>query len=339
MKPILQVLDGQTLKRPPIWIMRQAGRYLPEYRALRTKAKNFLDFCYRPEMAIEATLQPIRRYGFDAAIIFSDILVIPDALGQKVSFQEGEGPRLEPVLDMEALGRLKSEVDLEHLAPVFETIRGVKGNLPPTTTLLGFCGAPWTVASYMIAGKGTPELAPSRLKAYADPVFFAKLIQRLEDASVAYLLRQFEAGIDAAQIFESFAGALPANMLKTYSFDPIRRIIARVRAKRPDARFIVFCRGAGARHDQVAKATGANAVGLDWAVDEQWAATYVQSQSAVQGHLDPLLVVNGGELMDRRTDEIIEAFSHGPHIFNLGHGIVPETSPDHVERLLKRVRG
>ncbi len=339
MKPILQVLDGQILKRPPIWIMRQAGRYLPEYRELRSKAKNFLDFCYRPDMAIEATLQPIQRYGFDAAILFSDILVVPDALGQKVSFQEGEGPRLDPVLNIEGLGQLKSAIDLDHLAPVFETIRGVKSRLPASTAFLGFCGAPWTVASYMIAGKGTPELAPSRLKAYSDPVFFRRLMQLLEDASVAYLVKQFEAGIDAAQIFESFAGALPANMLKTYSFDPIGRIITRVREQRPDARFIVFCKGAGARHDQVALATGANAVGLDWAVDEIWAAKHVQKHSAVQGHLDPLLVVNGGELMDQRVDQIIEAFSQGPHIFNLGHGIVPETSPDHVERLLKRVRG
>ena len=338
-KPILDVLDGQRLAKPPIWIMRQAGRYLPEYRELRKKAKNFLHFCYSPELASEATLQPIRRYQFDAAILFSDILVIPDALKQNVRFEEGEGPRLDPVLSLQDLNRLASSIDLDHLKPVFETIKQVKSQLPATTTFLGFCGAPWTVASYMIAGKGTPELAPSRLKAYADPLFMQTLLQRLEDASVLYLIEQFKAGIDAAQIFESFAGALPSNLIDLYSFGPIGRIIKRVRAEIPSARFIVFCRNAGFHHTSVRQKTGANAVALDWSVDENWARDTIQKDGAVQGHLDPLLLVQGGERLKARTEQILEAFSSGPHIFNLGHSIVPETSPDHVEQLVRWVRG
>jgi uroporphyrinogen decarboxylase len=338
-KPVLDVLDGHQTKKPPLWIMRQAGRYLPEYRELRKKAKNFLHFCYSPELASEATLQPIKRYQFDAAILFSDILVIPDALKQNVRFEEGEGPRLDPVLSMQDLNKLGSSIDLDHLNPVFETIRLVKSQLSPTTTFLGFCGAPWTVASYMIAGKGTPELAPSRLKAYADPQFMQALLQRLEDASVLYLIEQFKAGIDAAQIFESFAGALPANLIELYSFGPIGRIIKRVRAKVPTARFIVFCRNAGFHHATVRQKTGANAVALDWSVDENWAREAIQKDGAVQGHLDPLLLVQGGDRLKARTEQILEAFSSGPHIFNLGHGIVPETSPDHVEQLMRLVRG
>ena len=338
-KPILDVLDGQTLAKPPIWIMRQAGRYLPEYRELRKKAKNFLHFCYSPELASEATLQPIRRYQFDAAILFSDILVIPDALKQNVRFEEGEGPRLDPVLSLQDLNRLASSVDLDHLQPVFDTIKQVKNQLPATTTFLGFCGAPWTVASYMIAGKGTPELAPSRLRAYADPLFMQTLLQRLEDASVLYLIEQFKAGIDAAQIFESFAGALPSNLIDLYSFGPIGRIIKRVRMDIPSARFIVFCRNAGFHHTSVRQKTGANAVALDWSVDENWARDTIQKDGAVQGHLDPLLLVQGGDRLKARTQDILQAFSSGPHIFNLGHGIVPETSPDHVEQLVRWVRG
>ena len=338
-KPVLNVLDGHTLSKPPIWIMRQAGRYLPEYRELRKKAKNFLHFCYSPELASEATLQPIRRYQFDAAILFSDILVIPDALKQNVRFEEGEGPRLDPVLSLQDLNSLSTTIDLDHLAPVFETIRLVKPQLPAATTFLGFCGAPWTVASYMIAGKGTPELAPSRLKAYADPEFMTALLKRLEDASVTYLIEQFRAGVDAAQIFESFAGALPANLIDLYSFGPISRIIKRVRQEIPSARFIVFCRNAGFHHTSVRQKTGANAVALDWSVDENWAKEAIQSQGAVQGHLDPLLLVQGGDRLKQRTEQILTAFGSGPHIFNLGHGIVPETSPDHVEQLLRIVRG
>jgi uroporphyrinogen decarboxylase len=294
-KALMRVLAGERLATPPIWIMRQAGRYLPEYREIRATAASFMDFCYTPRLATEATLQPIRRYGFDAAILFSDILVVPDALGQPVSFTEGEGPRLPPVTDLVGLAKLREEIDLERLGPVFETIGRVKAGLGGQTTLLGFCGAPWTVAGYMIAGKSTPELAPTRLAGYRDPAFLGALIDRLVDASILYLTRQFQAGVDAVQIFESFAGALTPEGLERWSIGPIARIVSGVRAHVPGARIIVFARAAGIGHARVA-ATGADAVGLDWAVDGAWAAKAVQSQKPVQGNLDPLALVAGGSV-------------------------------------------
>jgi uroporphyrinogen decarboxylase len=334
----MRVLAGERLERPPIWIMRQAGRYLPEYRELRAKSTSFMQFCYSPAMAAEATLQPIRRYGLDAAILFSDILVVPDALGQPVSFTEGEGPRLPPITNMAEFSRLSEEIDLERLGPVFEAIGRVKEGLPPETTLLGFCGAPWTVASYMIAGKGTPELAPSRLVSYRDPAFLQALIDRLVDASITYLTRKFAAGVDAVQIFESFAGALPPGSFERWSLSPIRRIIEGVRSNVPGAKIIVFARYAGLGHARVPE-TGADAVGLDWGVDGAWAAREVQSQRPVQGNLDPLTVVAGGDALDRGVDAVLAQFAGGPHIFNFGHGIVPETPPENVARLVARIRG
>jgi uroporphyrinogen decarboxylase len=336
-KPLLRVLSGEALQRPPIWIMRQAGRYLPEYRELRATTSSFMEFCYTPAKAAEATLQPIRRYGFDAAILFSDILVVPDALGQQVSFAEGEGPRLPPITDEAGLAGLRDQIDLERLGPVFEAIDRVKGLLPQETTLLGFCGAPWTVASYMIAGKGTPELAPSRLMAYRRPEFLQVLVDKLVEASIAYLVRQFHAGVDAVQIFESFAGALTPAAFERWSLGPIRRIISGVRALVPGARIIVFARSSGLGHTLV-PSTGADAVGLDWAVDPVWAAAGVQSLKPVQGNLDPLTVVAGGAAMEAGIDAILSAFRGGPHIFNLGHGIVPETPPEHVAALVDRIR-
>ena len=338
-KPLLEALEGRQQKRPPIWIMRQAGRYLPEYREVRQKSKNFIEFCYSPDLATEVTLQPIKRFGFDAAILFSDILVIPDALGQTVSFVENEGPRLPPLLVDNNLSELKGEIDLDRLGPVFETIGRVKEALPKETTFLGFCGAPWTVASYMIAGKGTPEQAPIRLLAYRHPEYLQRLIDRLVVSSIAYLCRQIEAGVDALQIFESFAGALTADGVEQWSINPIRRIIQGVRNYHPQAKFIVFGRGSGVNHFKYASQTGANVVAIDWATDPDWAAKTLQPILPVQGNLDPLAVVAGGAELDRRTDAIIEAFSKGPHIFNLGHGIVPETPLAHVEQLVKRVRG
>ena len=338
-KKLLAVLDGQKFDRPPIWIMRQAGRYLPEYREVRSKAKNFIEFCYSPDLATEVTLQPIRRFGFDAAILFSDILVVPDALGLPVHFVENEGPKLQPLDPSLNFGEIHKEIDLERLSPVFEAIRRIRSALPEETTFLGFCGAPWTVASYMIAGKGTPELAPSRLLAYRNPLYVQQLIDRLVDASIAYLIRQAEAGVDAIQIFESFAGALTGNGIEKFSIEPIARIIKGVRQKYPDMKFIVFGRGSGGNHVRYARETGANAVGLDWGVDPQWAAKAVQPILPVQGNLDPLAVVAGGDNLDRQTDAILEAFSGGGHIFNFGHGIVPETPIENVERLLRRIRG
>jgi uroporphyrinogen decarboxylase len=337
-KPLMRVLAGERLDRPPIWIMRQAGRYLPEYRELRTTASTFMEFCYRPALAAEATLQPIRRYGFDAAILFSDILVVPDALGQPVSFTEGEGPRLPPVTTLAEFARLRDEIDLARLEPVFEAIGRVKAGLGHETTLLGFCGAPWTLAGYMIAGKSTPELAPARLAGYRDPAFLEAVIDRLVEASIVYLARQFAAGVDAVQIFESFAGALTPDGFRRWSLEPVARIIRGLRQRVPGARVIVFARGAGTNHRLVAE-TGADAVGLDWGVDWAWAAREVQASRPVQGNLDPLALVAGGRALDEGVEAVLQGFSGGPHIFNLGHGIVPETPPENVARLVSRVRG
>jgi uroporphyrinogen decarboxylase len=338
-KPLLATLNGVQQKRPPIWIMRQAGRYLPEYREVRSHSKNFIEFCYSPDLATEVTLQPIRRFGFDAAILFSDILVIPDALGQPVLFVENEGPRLPPLIVGNNFSELHSDLDLSRLNPVFETIGRVKEALPKETTFLGFCGAPWTVASYMIAGKGSPEQAPIRLLSYQNPIFLERLIDRLVVSSIQYLCRQIEAGVDALQIFESFAGALTSDGIEKWSVIPIKRMIEGVRAVHPAAKFIVFGRGSGINHLKYATLTGADVVAIDWATDPNWAARVLQPLKPVQGNLDPLAVVAGGDQLDRKTDMIIETFSNGPHIFNLGHGIVPETPLSHVEQLVKRVRG
>ncbi len=338
-KPLLATLEGRQQKRPPIWIMRQAGRYLPEYREVRSLSKNFIEFCYSPDLATEATLQPIRRFGFDAAILFSDILVVPDALGQNVSFVENEGPRLPPLVIAKNLSELHGNIDLQRLNPVFETIGRVKEALPKETTFLGFCGAPWTVASYMIAGKGTPEQAPIRLVAYRHPAYLEQLIDRLVVSSISYLCGQVEAGVDALQIFESFAGALTADGVEQWSIRPIKRIIDGVRLRYPGTKFIVFGRGSGVNHLKYASLTGADAVAIDWSTDPAWAVEVLQPIKPVQGNLDPLAVVAGGAQLDQKADAIIEAFSKGPHIFNLGHGIVPETPLAHVEQLVKRVRG
>jgi uroporphyrinogen decarboxylase len=338
-KPILAVLNGRKPPSPPVWMMRQAGRYLPEYRALRAKAGSFLDLCYTPDHAVEVTLQPIRRFGFDAAILFSDILVIPDALGQAVSFAEGEGPRLKPIDWQAEQGRaLAGTIDLEKLAPVFETLRCLRQTLPSPVALLGFCGAPWTVAGYMVAGRGGEALEDVRLEAYRHPEAFQRLIDKLVDASIAYLSAQIEAGAEAVQIFESFAAALTPDLFKRWSIEPIARIISGLRRLHPKAKVIVFARGAGAGHIAVAHHTGADAVGLDWAVDPVFGAKAVQSLRPVQGNLDPFALIVGGEELDRQTHSILQAYANGPHIFNLGHGILPQTPIAHVERMLTLVR-
>jgi uroporphyrinogen decarboxylase len=319
--------------------MRQAGRYLPEYRALREKAGEFLDLIFTPEYAAEVTLQPIRRFGFDAAILFSDILVIPHALGQAVRFAAGEGPRLEPLADGQALKRLAGEVDQNVLAPIYETVRLVKAKLDGRTALLGFCGAPWTVASYMVAGQGTPDQAPARLFAYREPEAFAGLIDILVDASAAYLVRQLQAGADAVQIFDTWAGVLPPEEFAHWCIDPTRRIVAKVRAQIPGSKVIGFPRGAGALLARYVEEIPLNAVGLDWSVDRGFARDRVQSRVAVQGNLDPLVLVAGGAALDAAVDAVMEAFAGRPFIFNLGHGIVPQTPIAHVESMLRRVRG
>jgi uroporphyrinogen decarboxylase len=338
-KPVLDVLDHQVRAPPPVWLMRQAGRYLPEYRAVREQAGDFLKLCFTPELAAEVTLQPVRRFGFDAAILFSDILVIPHALGQAVHYSVGEGPQLAPIADRDGLARLKTEVDQQALAPIYETIRRVKASLDPGVALLGFCGAPWTVASYMIAGQGTPDQAPARLFAYADSDGFAALIDVLVNASADYLIRQIQAGADAVQIFDTWAGVLPAEEFWRWCIEPTLRIIVKVREAVPDARIIGFPRGVGAALLRYVEEVPVDAVGLDWMVDREFVRDQIQWRTPVQGNLDPLVLLAGGAALDRAVDAVLAAFSERPFIFNLGHGILPQTPIAHVERMLARVRG
>jgi uroporphyrinogen decarboxylase len=318
--------------------MRQAGRYLPEYRALREKAGDFLTLCFTPELAAEVTLQPVRRFGFDAAILFSDILVIPHALGQLVRFTAGEGPQLDPISNRQTLTRLKLEVDHSLLAPVYEAIRQVKASLAPNVALLGFCGAPWTVASYMIAGQGTPDQQPARMFAYGDPEAFSGLIDKLVDASASYLIRQLQAGVDAVQIFDTWAGVLPAEELARWCIDPTQRIIAKVRSHVPGAKVIGFPRGIGTGLLRYVEDVPIDAVGLDWTADLAFVRDQIQWRVPVQGNLDPLALLAGGAALDRGVDNILKAFSERPFIFNLGHGILPQTPIAHVEQMLERVR-
>ena len=336
-RKVLQVLKGETLSPPPIWLMRQAGRYLPEYRQTRKQAGSFLDLCYSPEMAVEVTLQPIRRYGFDAAILFSDILVIPDALKRNVRFEEGHGPRMDPIA-AEEIGKLDVKPVSSHLRPVIETVARLRQELPVETTLLGFCGAPWTVATYMIAGQGTPDQAPARLFAYRHPKEFDRLLALLADVSADYLVEQIDAGADAVQIFDSWAGVLGESEFKRYAVDPVRRMIDSVRARRPQANIIAFAKGAGILLKDYRQATRADAIGLDWSVPLSFAAE-LQKDGPVQGNLDPMRVVAGGQALDEGIDAILQRLGHGPLIFNLGHGITPQANPEHVSRLVARVRG
>ncbi|RWX74572.1 uroporphyrinogen decarboxylase [Neorhizobium lilium] len=336
-RKILEVLNGKTVAPPPIWLMRQAGRYLPEYRKVRAEAGSFLDLCYTPDFAVEVTLQPIRRYGFDAAILFSDILVIPDALKRNVRFVQGEGPRMDPIDPAGILG-LQTEGALDHLAPVIETVRRLRAELPSETTLLGFCGAPWTVATYMIAGHGTPDQAPARLFAYRHSEAFQRLLDVLAEMSAEYLIRQIDAGADAVQIFDSWAGVLGEEEFESYAAKPVARMIEIVRAQRPQARIIAFAKGAGLQLKTYRQKTKADAIGLDWSVPLHVAAD-LQKEGPIQGNLDPMRVVAGGRSLDNGIDAILDRLGNGPLIFNLGHGITPEADPDHVTRLVERVRG
>jgi uroporphyrinogen decarboxylase len=338
-KPLLRVLAGQCEKTPPIWMMRQAGRYLPEYRATREKAGSFLKLCFNPELATEVTLQPIRRFGFDAAILFSDILVIPLALGRKVEFQAGEGPKLDPLVDAAAVAKLRNEIDDKVLTPVYETVARIKAALGSNTTLIGFCGAPWTVATYMVAGEGTPDQAPARMFAYRDPESFGKLINILVQASIDYLVKQLKAGAECVQIFDTWAGVLPPDQFERWCVRPTQKIVAGIHEQVPGAKIIGFPRGAGSKLWRYVKDTGVDGVGLDWTVGLVYARDYIQTLKPVQGNVDPLALLAGGDALDREVDDVLEALSSGPHIFNLGHGILPETPIAHVEQMLKRVRG
>jgi len=318
--------------------MRQAGRYLPEYRAIRQKAAGFLDLCFNPQLAAEVTLQPIRRFGFDAAILFSDILVVPHALGQRVTFEEGNGPRLDALNEPSALGRIDREVNQAALEPVYETIARVKQDLPAGVAFLGFCGAPWTVATYMIGGRGTPEQIPARRFAYRHAQAFTELMDVLVEASAQYLIRQFAAGVDAVQIFDTWAGVLPDDEFRRWCIAPCARIVAAIRQAVPGAKVIGFPRGAGTKLVDYVAGVPVDAVGLDWMIAADFARARIQSVRPVQGNLDPVALLAGGAVLDSAIDAILETFGAGPFIFNLGHGVLPDTPIAHVERLVAQVR-
>ncbi len=322
---------------PPIWLMRQAGRYLPEYRALRAEKGGFLALATDPMAAAEVTLQPIRRFGFDGAILFSDILMIPWALGQELSFGAGEGPRLQPALVDGLLAPLRCEP--ERLAPVYETVRRVAAALSPATTFLGFAGSPWTVATYMVAGQGSKDQSAARQLAYRDPEAFAGLIAAIADLTVEYLLAQIDAGVEAVQLFDSWAGSLAPEEFRTWVIGANRLIVERIHHHRPGVPIIGFPKGAGAKLPAYARETGVDAVGLDETVDPVWANAALPVGVPVQGNLDPLALEAGGEALDRGIDRVLAAFPDRPLVFNLGHGIGQHTPIAHVERLLARVRG
>ncbi|WP_127598066.1 uroporphyrinogen decarboxylase [Nitratireductor alexandrii] len=333
---LIRVLKGESLSPPPLWMMRQAGRYLPEYRQVRKEAGSFLDLCYNPDLAVEVTMQPIRRFGFDASILFSDILVVPHALGRDLRFEEGRGPLMTPIGVSEIADLDVS--DFHHrLAPVYETVSRLRQSLPAETALIGFCGAPWTVATYMIAGHGTPDQAPARLFAYSEPEAMDRLIGLLADISADYLLRQIEAGADTVQIFDSWAGVLGEEEFTRFCVKPVARMVATIKERYPDIPVIGFPKGAGSRFDDYRAATGVDGLGLDWTVPLAQARR-LQADGAVQGNLDPLRLVAGGDALDRGVDRILERLSDGPLIFNLGHGITPQTPIAHVEAMIARVR-
>ena len=336
-KPLMAVLKGDRQETPPVWLMRQAGRYLPEYRALRAQKGGFLDLCYDPECAAEVTMQPIARFGFDGAILFSDILVIPHALGQNLWFEEGEGPRLAPTLVDATLESLLSAP--ERLSPVYETVRRVATALPPATTFLGFAGSPWTVATYMVAGQGSKDQAAARSLAYRDEGAFAAIISAIIDLTVDYLSGQIGVGVEAVQLFDSWAGSLSPAQFERWVIAPNAAIVDRLRARHPEVPIIGFPKGIGAKLPAYARETGVDALGLDETVDPEWANSALPADLPVQGNLDPLALLAGGEALASAIDRIVRAFPVRPHIFNLGHGILQQTPISHVEALLAQVRG
>lgn len=335
-KKVLEVLSGKTLSPPPIWLMRQAGRFLPEYREVREKAGSFLDLCYNPQLSFEVTMQPIRRFGFDAAILFSDILVVPHALGRNLRFEEKKGPILDP-LSVNEIKNLNPEKAQEKLVPSFETLSLLKTALPAETTLIGFCGAPWTVATYMIAGHGTPDQAPARLFGFNHPEAMKSLLELLADVSADYLVNQVKSGAEVLQIFDSWAGVLDEESFDSYVIYPIKRMVQRIRNVFPEVPIIGFPKGAGALYENFAQKTGVTVLGLDWSVPLSFAKK-LQKLAPVQGNLDPLRLVSGGVALEKGIENILENLGHGPLVFNLGHGITPQTPIKNVERLVKLVR-
>ena len=337
-KKLIRTLKGETLTPPPIWLMRQAGRYLPEYRATRARAKDFLDLCFTPELAVEVTLQPIRRYGFDAAILFSDILVLPHALGQRVWFEEGAGPRLEPLRDAGDIARLRPDGLHDKLAPVYEALRTLCRELPKETTLIGFAGAPWTVASYMIEGQTSRDFVTAKTWAYRAPEEFAELIDVLVASVSDYLIAQVEAGAEVLQLFDSWAGVWPEAALRRWCLEPAAEIVRRVKAAHPEVPVILFPRGVGVLYEAFAAEAGAEGLSLDTGVPLAWARERLQGRVVVQGNLDPLLLIAGGAALEAGVSKILETLGNGPLIFNLGHGITPQAPPEYVERLVAQVR-
>ncbi|TFI59536.1 uroporphyrinogen decarboxylase [Sphingomonas parva] len=335
-KLLLSVLSGKKPEKTPIWLMRQAGRYLPEYRALRAEKGGFLDLATDPQAAAEITLQPIRRFGFDGAILFSDILIVPWALGQDLRFEAGEGPRLSPPLvgaSLASLDRVPARLE-----PVFQTVEKVAASLPAETTFLGFAGSPWTVATYMVAGKGSKDQGETRRKAYADPQAFGEIVEAVAEMTVDYLSRQIEAGVDAVQLFDSWAGSLSPAQFERWVIAPTARIVSALKARHPGVPVIGFPKGAGGKLPAYARETGVDALGLDETVDPRWAAEMLPPDLPVQGNLDPLALIAGGEALASAVDRILLSFANRPHVFNLGHGILPDTPIPHVEQLIGLVR-
>ncbi len=337
-KLFLRAFNGKTFPRPPFWLMRQAGRYLPEYREIRRKAKNFLEFCHTPELAVEATMQPLWRYAMDAAILFSDILVIPDALGQKVEFREGEGPILKPLRSIADIENLKAGGMIEHLAPVFETIRILSGEIPDETTLIGFAGAPWTVAVYMVEGQSGTDCREIKTWAYKEPDEFNKLIGLLVESTTTYLIEQVNNGVEAVQLFDSWAGVLGESQFRRWVISPTAEIVGRFKAACPDIPIIGFPRNAGALYEDYVEKTGVDAISLDSIVPLDWARETLQSRCTVQGNLDNQALLAGGKTLETETNRILKMLSGGPFVFNLGHGVLQWTPPEHVAQLAELIR-
>jgi uroporphyrinogen decarboxylase len=337
-KRMLNALQGIPVDRPPFWFMRQAGRYLPEYREIRGTAGGFLDLCYNPDFATEVTLQPIRRFGMDAAILFADILLVCDALGQGLSYQEGEGPVLEPIRTVEDINRLEPARCPEILSPVYDTVSKLSACLPAETTLIGFAGAPWTVAAYMVEGHGSKDFAVPRLWALRDAEGFAQLIDLIVDVTIEYLSQQIKAGAEAVQLFDSWAGLVPAASFDRWCIQPVKAITSALKQRHPDVPVIGFPRGAGPNLMGYMAKTGVDALSLDQSIDPKWAAQYVQPEGTLQGNLDPLSVVSGGDAMIDQAAQIMDAMAGGSLVFNLGHGLVPQTPPEHVEALSEWLR-
>ena len=335
---MLRVLDGGVVRPPPVWLMRQAGRYLPEYREVRSRVGGFLELCYSPELAAEVTLQPIRRFGMDGAILFSDILVICDALGQRVTFEEGSGPRLEAIRTADDLERLDRAKAPDRYAPVLETVRRVKASLPADVTLIGFAGAPWTVATYVVEGRGGTDFTATKRLSHEEPVLFRRLIDILVEASIEYLLAQIDAGAEVLQLFDSWAGALAEDDFAAWVIGPTKAIVTAIKDLHPGVPVIGFPRAAGLQYLNYAKETGIDGVGLDFTVPLAWAAEHLPHHLALQGNLDPALLLVGGAPLDAAIDRIKQAWASRPYIFNLGHGVMPGTPPEHVARLVARLR-